>query len=169
MGSLLLHSGTFARSYSQGQILAERILAAKLPNSDLNFAVDFPPVFQGSGSSARGRCRRGRSEIPHFCSKLQLFALVKNEEKRRTKKEKRRKAKKSEEREEKRKKTKKRKRKRKQKSEEKRKKKRESSSDPIYTNPIKNLPNLGKRPQKTTKKSPAKLTRKSVRKKSPRT
>ena len=23
-----------------------------------------------------GRCRRGRSEIPHFCSKLQSFALV---------------------------------------------------------------------------------------------
>ena len=23
-----------------------------------------------SGSFARGRCRRGRSEIPHFCSKL---------------------------------------------------------------------------------------------------
>ena len=29
-----------------------------------------------SGSFARGRCRRGRSEIPHFCSKLLLFALV---------------------------------------------------------------------------------------------
>ena len=28
----------------------------------------------GSGSSQRGRCRRGRSEIPHFSSKLQLFA-----------------------------------------------------------------------------------------------
>ena len=27
-------------------------------------------------SSQRGRCRRGRSEIPHFSSKLQLFALV---------------------------------------------------------------------------------------------
>ena len=31
---------------------------------------------QKSGSFARGRCRRGRSEIPHFCSKLLLFALV---------------------------------------------------------------------------------------------
>ena len=29
-----------------------------------------------SGSFARARCRRGRSEIPHFCSKLLLFALV---------------------------------------------------------------------------------------------
>ena len=30
---------------------------------------------QSSGSFARGGCRRGRSEIPHFCSKLLLFAL----------------------------------------------------------------------------------------------
>ena len=29
---------------------------------------------QLSGSSQRGRCRRGRSEIPHFSCKLQLFA-----------------------------------------------------------------------------------------------
>ena len=29
-----------------------------------------------SGSFARGRCTRGRSEIPHFRSKLLLFALV---------------------------------------------------------------------------------------------
>ena len=27
-----------------------------------------------SGTSQRGRCRRGRSEIPHFSRKLQLFA-----------------------------------------------------------------------------------------------
>ena len=32
-----------------------------------------------SGSSQRGRCRRGRSEIPHFPSKLQSFALVPGE------------------------------------------------------------------------------------------
>ena len=43
------------------------------------------------GSSEQGRCRRGRSEIPHFPGKLQSFALVlreqeKNEEERRTKK-----------------------------------------------------------------------------------
>ena len=31
------------------------------------------------GSSERGRCRRGRSEIPHFPSKLQSFALVPGE------------------------------------------------------------------------------------------
>ena len=39
-----------------------------------------------SGSFARGRCRRGRSEIPHFCSKLLLFALVLWEKKRQAKK-----------------------------------------------------------------------------------
>ena len=41
--------------------------------------VFFLPPFQKdffSGSFARGRCRRGRSAIPHFCSKLQLLALV---------------------------------------------------------------------------------------------
>ena len=38
------------------------------------------------GSFARGRCRRGRSEIPHFCSKLQSFALVLLENKRKAKK-----------------------------------------------------------------------------------
>ena len=32
-----------------------------------------------SGSSERGRCRRGRSEIPHVPSKLQSFALVPGE------------------------------------------------------------------------------------------
>ena len=37
---------------------------------------------QKSGSFARGRCRRGRSEIPHFCSKLLLFALVRYEKQR---------------------------------------------------------------------------------------
>ena len=74
-----------------------------------------------SGSFARGRCRRSRSEIPRFCSKLQLFALVLCESKR--------KAKKSEEKP--------------QKSEEaKKKKKWENSSDPIYTNPIENLWNI---------------------------
>ena len=34
------------------------------------------PFYLASGSFARGRCRRGQSEIPHFCSKLLLFALV---------------------------------------------------------------------------------------------
>ena len=47
-----------------------------------------------SGISERGWCGRGRSEIPHVSSKLQLFALVlgewekrakKNEEKRKKK------------------------------------------------------------------------------------
>ena len=33
---------------------------------------DMPPNYLGSPQ--RGRCRRGRSEIPHFSSKLQLFA-----------------------------------------------------------------------------------------------
>ena len=74
-----------------------------------------------SRSFARGRCRRGRSEIPHFCSKLLLFALVlyKGE------------AEKCEEKGE--------------KCEEKGEKcvkKGENHSDPIYTNPIKNLPTL---------------------------
>ena len=52
-----------------------------------------------SGSSERGRYRRGRSEIPHFPSKLQSFALVlgKQEKKRRKSEEKRRKTKKNEE------------------------------------------------------------------------
>ena len=77
---------------------------------------------QNSGSSERGRCRRGRSEIPHFPSKLQSFAIVPGETKK--SEENRRKAKKNEE---------------KRKSEENRKKW-ENSSDPIYTNPIKNLP-----------------------------
>ena len=36
--------------------------------------VDFLAPILRSGSSQRGRCRRGRSEIPHFSSKLQLFA-----------------------------------------------------------------------------------------------
>ena len=39
-----------------------------------------------SGSFARGRCRRGRSEIPHFCSKLLLFALVLQQKQRKAKK-----------------------------------------------------------------------------------
>ena len=92
---------------------------------------------QDSGSSERGRCRRGRSELPHFPSKLQSFALVpgeqaKNEEKRRKAKKnekKRRKTKKNE----------------KAKKNEKKRKKWENSSDPIYTNPIKNLPKDGTR------------------------
>ena len=51
-----------------------------------------------SGSSERGRCRRGGSEIAHFPSKLQSFALVLGEmrEKNEENEEKRRKAKKSE-------------------------------------------------------------------------
>ena len=38
----------FTDSHSQGQILAVWILAAKLPNSDLNFAVDFWVVRKSS-------------------------------------------------------------------------------------------------------------------------
>ena len=77
-----------------------------------------------SGSSERGQCRRGQSEIPHFPSELQSFARVlgENEERR---KEKRRKAKKN-----------------KKKKKKKKKQKWENPSDPIYTNPIKNLPML---------------------------
>ena len=40
---------------------------------------------QLSGSSERARCRRGRSEIPHFPSKLQSFALVPGEKRSKTK------------------------------------------------------------------------------------
>ena len=63
-----------------------------------------------SGSFARGRYRRGRSEIPHFCSKLQSFPLSS-----RRISEKRRKTKKSEEKEKKTKKRRKTKKKRKKK------------------------------------------------------
>ena len=45
-----------------------------LPQSDSKVTLDRKSHF--SGSFARGRCRRGRSEIPHCCSKLLLFALV---------------------------------------------------------------------------------------------
>ena len=82
---------------------------------------------QYSGSSERGRCRWGRSETPHFPSELQSFALVSGE----LIGEKRRKTKKSEEKRRKAKKNRKKRRKT---------KKGENSSDPIYTNPIKNLP-----------------------------
>ena len=79
------------------------------------------PMFRPLGRDVlHGRCRRGWSEIPHFCSKLQLFARVLQENKR-----KRRKTKKSEE-----------KRRKTKKCVE----KGENSSNPIYTNPIKNLP-----------------------------
>ena len=47
-------------------------LKISIPESDLEFFLNL------SGSFARGR-RRGRSEIPHFCSKLLLFALVHQE------------------------------------------------------------------------------------------
>ena len=88
------------------------------------FSGDMPPKcgsLQESGSFARGRCRRGRSEIPHFCSNLQSFPLSS-----RRIPEKRRRTKRSEEKRE--------KKRRKTKKDE------ENSSDPIYTNPIKNLP-----------------------------
>ena len=53
------------------------------------------------GSCAWGPCRRGRSEIPHFCSKLQSFPLVLWEKRRKAKKneekQQKRKAKKNEE------------------------------------------------------------------------
>ena len=44
------HSKICSATFSQGQMLAVWILAAKLPNSDLNLAVDFlgdsfPPIF----------------------------------------------------------------------------------------------------------------------------
>ena len=38
-----------------------------------------------SGSCARGRCRRGRSEITHFCSKLLLFAQFRRSREKRSK------------------------------------------------------------------------------------
>ena len=58
----------------------------------------FQKSLEKSGSSARGRCRRGRSEIPHFCSKLQSFPLSSRRKRRKAKKnkEKRRKTKKNE-------------------------------------------------------------------------
>ena len=88
---------------------------------------------QNPGSFARGRCRRGRSEIPHFCSKF-CCCLPLSFKRRR----------------EKRRKTKKRKTKKMQKKKKTKKcvKKGENHSDPIYTNPIKNLPNLNARNQK---------------------
>ena len=73
--------------------IAWYVLPARLP---------FPSKLSTSGSFARGRCRRGRSEI-HVCSKLQ-FALVlweskrkkeKDKEKQRKTKKKRRKKKKN--------------------------------------------------------------------------
>ena len=77
-----------------------------------------------SGSSQRGRCRRGRIEIPHFSSKLQLCAPCSRIR--------RKKAKKSAKRGDSRKKE---RRKAPKKSEE----KGEIPSSPIYTNPLKNL------------------------------
>ena len=85
-----------------------------------------------SGSFARGRCRRGRSEIPIFAVNCSLSSERIREKRRKTKKseEKRRKAKKNE---------------KYRKSEEKRKKRKkwEYSSYPIFTNPVKNLPMKG--------------------------
>ena len=87
-----------------------------------------------SGSFARGRCRRGRSDIPHFCSKLLLFALVGRLvlwEKQRKFLKRRKRGKMHKKRE------------KCAKKGGKCVKKRESHSDPIYTNPIKNLPIRG--------------------------
>ena len=78
-----------------------------------------------SGSSQRGRCRRGRSEIPHFSSKLQLFAPCSRIKRKKAKKR----AKKGDSRQ---------KKGDSRKSEE----KGEIPSSPIYTNPLKNLPNV---------------------------
>ena len=50
------------------------------------FTPDLDNSPQRSGSFARGRCRRGRSEIPHFWSKLLLFALVLQEKRRKAEK-----------------------------------------------------------------------------------
>ena len=47
------------------------------------------------GSSERGRCKQGRSEILHFSSKLQLLALVLGGKRRKTKTTKKRKEKKN--------------------------------------------------------------------------
>ena len=54
-------------------VQAEQLMdaAARLPTVG---SWDLSP--RESGSFARGRCRRGRSEIPHFCSRLLLFALL---------------------------------------------------------------------------------------------
>ena len=78
-----------------------------------------------SGSFARGRCRRGRSEIPHFCSKLLLVALVLLGEAEKSEEKGGKCVKKGEKCEEK---------------GGKCVKIGENHSDPIYTNPIKNLP-----------------------------
>ena len=55
-------------SFSQNNFLS-----GGYPNHSTSVFLRFLII---SGSFARGRCRRGRSEIPHFCSKLLLSALV---------------------------------------------------------------------------------------------
>ena len=77
---------------------------------------------------------------PNFCSELQSFALVLKDGKRKKKKKKKKQKQKKEKKRKKRKKEKKKRKKKKKKEKRRKKKKKEKSSDPIYTNPIKNLP-----------------------------
>ena len=91
-------------------------------NSLTCFLAKSREVLHGVGADG------GRSEIPHFCSKLLLFALV-LEEKREKSDEKKGKMR--------------RKRGKMRKKGGKCVKKGENHSDPIYTNPIKNLPKNG--------------------------
>ena len=81
--SLWRGPGILHESFSQqlhgfyGSDLASQRLAQKGLFQTEGPAVSANILERGkSGSFARGRCRRGRSEIPHFCSKLLLFALV---------------------------------------------------------------------------------------------
>ena len=65
---------------SAGQILAVRILAAKLPNSDLNFAMDFgvdffPPVFSFY-FFRRKKTRKNPPKNPPQNSRRTLFGKV---------------------------------------------------------------------------------------------
>ena len=83
-----------AQLLSQSRIVASPFACVWM--TAFPYACFTAPRFSESGSFARGRCRQGRSEIPHFCSKLQSFPLSSRSipEKRRKKL---RKAKKSEE------------------------------------------------------------------------
>ena len=77
--TLLTLQGHFRDTYWTLERGARRAPALSLPQT---------PPFLGTvpghlgperlciGKFCTGRCRRGRSEIPHFCSKLVLFALV---------------------------------------------------------------------------------------------
>ena len=66
----------FRRFQKECQKVRKTALFAEKVRKKCGFSALFGTLSGISGSFARGRCRRGRSEIPHFCSKLLLFALV---------------------------------------------------------------------------------------------